>query len=81
MTIVQSSSPPSTTAPARPPGIPLGRIITTEFRKMLDTRSGFWTMASIALVSMATTGMVILFADRQDLTYRHSPRRSAFRCR
>ncbi len=37
---------------------------------MLDTRSGFWTMASILLVSMATTGMVILFADQQDLTYR-----------
>ena len=37
---------------------------------MLDTRSGFWTVASIALVSLLTTGAVILFADREDLTYR-----------
>ena len=51
-------------------GIPWSRITATELRKMLDTRSGFWTMASIAFASMATTGMVILFADREDLTYR-----------
>jgi ABC-type transport system involved in multi-copper enzyme maturation permease subunit len=50
--------------------IPLARITATELRKMLDTRSGFWTVASIALVSVFTTGMVILFADRADLTYR-----------
>ncbi len=55
---------------SRPAGIPLARITTTELRKMLDTRSGFWTVASIALVSAFTTGMVILFADREDLTYR-----------
>ena len=53
-----------------PVQIPLTRITRTELRKMLDTRSGFWTMASIALVSLLTTGMVILFADREDLTYR-----------
>jgi ABC-2 type transport system permease protein len=50
--------------------IPMGRITTTELRKMLDTRSGFWTVASIALVSLASTGLVILFADREDVTYR-----------
>jgi ABC-2 type transport system permease protein len=37
---------------------------------MLDTRSGFWTVASIAIVSLLTTGAVILWADRPDLTYR-----------
>jgi ABC-type transport system involved in multi-copper enzyme maturation permease subunit len=37
---------------------------------MLDTRSGFWTMASIALVSLFTTATVILFADQDELTYR-----------
>ena len=37
---------------------------------MLDTRSGFWTVASIAIVSLLTTGAVILLADREDLTYR-----------
>jgi ABC-2 type transport system permease protein len=71
MTILQHRAPHHPmTEPATPRGIPLRRITSTELRKMLDTRSGFWTMASIALVSMATTGMVILFAERDDLTYR-----------
>ncbi len=61
MTIVQL--PTSTT-------IPMNRITSTELRKMLDTRAGYWTVASIALVSFVTTGMVILFAEHEDLTYR-----------
>jgi hypothetical protein len=67
MTVVQHRVP-SPATDRMIPSIPMGRIATTELRKMLDTRSGFWTMASIALVSLATTGLVILFADRGDLT-------------
>jgi hypothetical protein len=55
---------------ARPARIPLGRITTTELRKMLDTRSGFWTVSSIGIVSALTTGAVILWGDAADLTYR-----------
>jgi len=50
--------------------ISLSRIVTTELRKMIDTRSGFWTVAGIGIVSMLTTGAVILWAERQELTYR-----------
>ena len=50
--------------------IPLSRIVTTELRKTIDTRSGFWTVAAIVIVSMLTTGAVILWADLEDLTYR-----------
>jgi hypothetical protein len=70
MTVVQDRTSTPTSAPANQIGIPMARITVTELRKMLDTRSGFWTMASIVLVSLATTGMVILFDDRGDLTYR-----------
>jgi len=70
MTIVQNPKHTSNKAPAVPRHIPMDRIITTELRKMLDTRSGFWTMTSIALVTLMTTGLVILFGDREDLTYR-----------
>jgi ABC-type transport system involved in multi-copper enzyme maturation permease subunit len=68
MTIIQHVSvhPPART-PAR---IPLGRITTIELRKMLDTRSGFWTVTSVAIVSALTTGAIILWGDAQDLTYR-----------
>ena len=72
MTTVQQRTPSASGSghPGPSAGIPLGRIITTELRKMLDTRSGSWTVASIAIVSLATTGLVILFADHEDLTYR-----------
>jgi len=50
--------------------ISLSRIVTTELRKLIDTRSGFWTVAGIGIVSMLTTGAVILWAEREELTYR-----------
>jgi ABC-2 type transport system permease protein len=51
-------------------GIPLGRITTTEVRKMFDTRSGFWLMASIGILALLATTAVILFASRDQSTYR-----------
>jgi ABC-2 type transport system permease protein len=73
MTVVQDRAPVSNRSAGSPGtsvAIPLTRITATELRKMLDTRSGYWTVASIGLVSLLTTGAVILFADHQDLTYR-----------
>jgi hypothetical protein len=50
-------------------GIPLSRITGTELRKMFDTRSGFWLMASIAIMAVLATTAVILFARHDDMTY------------
>ncbi|MEP7089603.1 MAG: ABC transporter permease [Nocardioidaceae bacterium] len=62
---------PATTPRAvrRPTGIPLHRVTTTELRKMFDTRSGFWLMASIVILSVLATAAVILFAPDDALTY------------
>ena len=66
-------APPTcpTLSPAAPaqPGIPLSRIVTTELRKMFDTRSGFWLMASIGILALLATAAVIAFSsdDRPDL--------------
>ena len=49
--------------------IPLSRIATTELRKMFDTRSGFWLIASIAILGLLATAAVILFAPEDQLTY------------
>jgi hypothetical protein len=49
--------------------IPLSRITAVELRKMFDTRSGFWLMASIAIAAVLATGAVILFAPDDELTY------------
>ena len=51
------------------PPIPMSRIIAVELRKMFDTRSGFWLMASIVITNLLATGAVILFAGEADQTY------------
>jgi ABC-type transport system involved in multi-copper enzyme maturation permease subunit len=49
--------------------IPLNRITAVELRKMFDTRSGFWLIASIAITALLATGAVVLFAPNDELTY------------
>jgi ABC-type transport system involved in multi-copper enzyme maturation permease subunit len=50
-------------------GVPLGRIIKVELRKMFDTRSGFWLMASIAIISTLATIGVTLFVPNDSLEF------------
>jgi ABC-2 type transport system permease protein len=56
-----------TRAPHR--GIPSARIATTELRKMFNTRSGFWLLASIGILAVLATTAVIVFASHDQLTY------------
>lgn len=49
--------------------IPLTRITAVELRKMFDTRSGFWLIASIAITSALAAGGVILWAPDGSVTY------------
>jgi ABC-2 type transport system permease protein len=49
--------------------IPLTRITAVEVRKMFDTRSGFWLIASIAITSLLAAAGVILWASDDGLTY------------
>jgi ABC-2 type transport system permease protein len=49
--------------------IPLTRITAVELRKMFDTRSGFWLIASIAITSALAAVGVILWASDGGLTY------------
>ena len=57
--IAVENVPRTRAVPAR---IPLTRVVSVELRKMFDTRSGFWLMASIVISSLVATGAVILFA-------------------
>jgi ABC-type transport system involved in multi-copper enzyme maturation permease subunit len=52
-----------------PAPIPLSRIVRVELRKMFDTRSGFWLIASIVITGLIATVATIAFAPDQDLTY------------
>jgi ABC-2 type transport system permease protein len=49
--------------------IPTTRVVGVELRKMLDTRSGFWLMASIGIAAVLATGAVLVFAPDDQLTY------------
>ena len=66
--IAESTTPagPSRIASAR---IPLTRIVRVELRKMFDTRSGFWLMASIVITSVLATAAIIVFAPDDQLTF------------
>ncbi len=52
---------------ARP--IPLARLVRVELRKMFDTRSGFWLLASIVIMSILATGALFVFGNDSDLTF------------
>lgn len=52
-----------------PARIPLARIVGVELRKMFDTRSGFWLMASIVITSVLATAALIAFAPDDQLTF------------
>jgi hypothetical protein len=49
--------------------IPLRRVTQVELRKMFDTRSGFWLIASIVISAVLAAGGVILWAPDAQLTY------------
>ncbi len=69
-TVVQGTVEPPPVATRVPPRrIPLSRVTSVELRKMFDTRSGFWLMASIGILSLLATAAVILFAPEDEQTY------------
>jgi ABC-2 type transport system permease protein len=49
--------------------IPLSRVVRVELRKMFDTRSGFWLIASLAITGLIATIATVAFAPDKDLTY------------
>ena len=48
--------------------IPMARIVGVELRKMFNTRSGFWLMASIGIAALLATVATLLFAPDDQLT-------------
>jgi len=66
--------PPATTTEAASgrrtaPPIPTTRLVKVELRKMFNTRSGFWMLVSIGVLSVIATGAVIIFAPDSSITY------------
>jgi hypothetical protein len=55
---------PITVAP-----IPTSSLLGVEARKMFNTRSGFWLMASIGIAALIATVATLIFAPEDELTY------------
>lgn len=75
--------PPATTTESAPvrrtaQPIPITRLVKVELRKMFNTRSGFWMLVSIGVLSVIATGSVIIFAPDSDVTYESFARASGF---
>jgi hypothetical protein len=64
--VAVEAASPARAAHAR---VPLSRVTAVELRKMFNTRSGFWLMASIVIASVLATVAVILFAPDEELTH------------
>jgi ABC-2 type transport system permease protein len=75
--------PPATTTGAAPARriarpIPTTRLVTVELRKMFTTRSGFWMLVSIGVLSVIAAGSVLVFAPDSDVTYASFVRATGF---
>jgi len=61
--------PATTTTPVVRAAIPNSRLVGVELQKMFDTRSGFWLVTGVAVLSLIATAATMLFGDRSTLEY------------
>ena len=70
MTAVTAPVTPRAPGPSGPSTrVPFGRLVDVELRKMFDTRSSFWLLASIGIVAVGAVAMVLAFGPTGDVTY------------
>ncbi|HET9828044.1 MAG TPA: ABC transporter permease subunit [Nocardioidaceae bacterium] len=58
--------------------IPTTRLVKIELRKMFNTRSGFWMLVSIGVLSPISAGSLLVFGLNSDVTYQNFVRASGF---
>ena len=66
VTTTETAPVPRATRP-----LPTTRLVKVELRKMFNTRSGFWLLVSIGVLSVIATGAVVVFAPDSDVTYQN----------
>lgn len=71
--ILEAAPARRTTSP-----IPITRLVKVELRKMFNTRSGFWMLVSIGVLSVIATGAVIIFAPANAVTYENFAKATGF---
>ncbi|MCA5893681.1 ABC transporter permease [Isoptericola sp. NEAU-Y5] len=68
-TVAATATLRAVVVPRRTAPVPFRRLVGVELRKMFDTRSSFWLLASIGIVALAAVPMVIAFQPTGDITY------------
>ena len=58
--------------------MPITRLVSVELRKMFSTRSGFWLLVSIAVLTLVAAASVVVLAPDSDVTYESFTRASGF---
>ena len=58
--------------------IPNTRLVAVELRKMFTTRSGFWMLVSIGVLSVMAAGALLVFALDSEITYAYFVRAIGF---
>ena len=58
--------------------IPTTRLVKVELRKMFNTRSGFWMLISIGVLSPISAGSLLVFGLNSDVTYQNFVRASGY---
>jgi ABC-2 type transport system permease protein len=51
------------------PGVPFGRLVRTELRKLTDTRAGKWLLIAIVAITLLVMVIMVFSASTKDLTY------------
>jgi len=79
-TIVPPATTTTESAPVRRTvrPIPTSRLVKVELRKMFNTRSGFWMLVSIGVLSPISAGSLLVFGLNSDVTYQNFVRASGF---
>lgn len=50
------------------PGVPFGRVLHVELRKMVDTRAGLWMLIVMGAISVVVVTAVLIWGDDSDFT-------------
>jgi len=54
---------------AEHPGVPFGRLLKAELRKLIDTRAGRWLLIAVLATTPAVVAVMLFTADPKDLNY------------
>jgi ABC-2 type transport system permease protein len=69
-TVTQQPSFPPVVAPdPSVTTVPFGRLLRVELRKLVDTRAGFWLLATIGIITVVVVLVFLFVAEADQLTY------------